>query len=43
MEVTCFSETSVHIRTIQLYILEDDYIHAYRCENFNSYTNNRIF
>jgi hypothetical protein len=37
MEVICFSETSVHIRTIWCYIPEDGNSHSYRCENLKYY------
>jgi hypothetical protein len=37
MEVMCSFETSVHIRTTQHCIPEDDNIHNYHCENLSSY------
>jgi hypothetical protein len=37
MEVIHSSETSVHIRTIRRYILEEGNLHNYRCQNLKSY------
>jgi hypothetical protein len=36
MEVICFSETSVHIRSARRYVPEDGSICNYRCENHKS-------
>jgi hypothetical protein len=43
MEVICFSETSVHIRTKQRYIPEYVNIHNHSCENLKSYTVEEMF
>jgi hypothetical protein len=37
MEVIRFSGTSVHIRTVRRYVLEDGKFRNYRCENLKSY------
>jgi hypothetical protein len=38
MEAACSSETSVHTKSTQSHIPEDDILHSHSCENLKSYT-----